>query len=171
MRPLAHCLVILALLLATQAGSSPLAQLWIGPDPFIWFVVFLALFTHDRAGPAPVIVAGLARDLLTIGSLGGFTLLYWIVFRYIHLRRERFFRHSKLAQVAIAGTASTFVVGCQTIALGFTAHAPPIDHTAVELLRIVLPTAVLTPFAIAALFGVYSLAGVRRTNAGDMVKP
>ncbi|MGE0433064.1 MAG: hypothetical protein AB7K09_21945 [Planctomycetota bacterium] len=139
----------LALLpLAFVLIAGPALPLMLRPDPFLWSVLFLALFTWNRQSCVPVLMLGLLRDAFSITPFGAHAILYVIVFRLIHQRRHGLYRESVPTQMMLALLAALSVQALMVAGLFVTGVRIPLLTAAGSIVAIAIATALAAPVAL-----------------------
>lgn len=137
-------------------------------DPFLWPVLFVALFARTRQSALLPVTAGLLRDVFTLVPLCSHAIVYAIVFRLAHRHRDAIYKHAPGTQIGVTLMAAIAVQ--LLVALGvWIAGNGNISAfaTASVVAQMALITAVLAPVAFALLGFAFRRFGVERTRAGD----
>ncbi len=140
-------------------------------DPFLWWVVFWALYCKKEQTAFPAFFLGLLKDLFSTTPLGSYALLYWIAFRFISKNRERFFTESKCTQMLLVLGAG-FIVNSLYACLLLMQHYPPeFAYLLQRVVLIIVPTALLTVPAFIVIALISELFGIKRNKKGEWLLP
>ncbi len=135
-------------------------------DPFLWPLLFVALFARNRQSPAMALILGLAHDLLSLSPLGAHALVYAIVFRLAHRHREAVYKHAIGTQIAI--TFAVAVAAHLLHLLGLKLAGGPVTGMLIfYVAAMALVTAILAPPAYFAIGVCFRYAGIERNRFGD----
>ena len=168
-------LILTALLFLTSLA----AKLYIEPvlpdflyfDPFLWWVVFWALFSKDKQSSLPAFFVGLLKDLLSSGALGIYAILYALVFRLIAKSKHKLFIENKYTQMLLVFGAGLIVNFLYFVLMVLNSGNYDLVSGMLRILCIIVPTALLTLPAFEFIDFLSKLLRIRQNKRGQYLLP
>ena len=168
-------LILTALLFMTSLGTKlylePVLPSFLYFDPFLWWVVFWALFSKEKQTSMPAFLMGLLKDLLSSGPLGMYAILYALVFRLIAKNRHKLFIENKYTQMLLVLAAGLIVNLLYFMMMVINSGSYDLISGMLRILCIIVPTALLTLPAFEFINVLSRVLRIEQNKLGQYVLP
>jgi len=168
-------IILSAILFTTTLGAKlyiePVLPSFLYFDPFLWWVVFWALFSKEKQTSLPAFFMGLLKDLLSSGGFGMYAILYALVFRLIAKNKHKLYIENKYTHMLVVFGAGLIVNFLYFVMMLINSGSYDFVSGMLRILCIVVPTTLLTLPAFEYINALSRVLRIEVNKRGQYVLP